>query len=93
MNIHTLDVYGMFNQILAHPSDYGFDNITDPAMSTPGANPDRYLFWDTIHPTAAGHEVLAEAAAQSLGVPEPSTWALLVVGTVVWLAVRRRRSV
>ena len=91
ITIHTLDVYSLFNQIVADPSAYGFSNVTDPAISTPGANPDTYLFWDNLHPTAAGHALLAEEAALTL-VPEPSTWAMLAVGAVVGLAagVRRR---
>jgi phospholipase/lecithinase/hemolysin len=27
----------------------------------------RYLFWDGIHPTRAGHAILAEEAARVLG--------------------------
>ena len=92
VNIHTMDVYSLFNQVVANPSSYGFNNVTDPAISTPGADPSRYMFWDTIHPTAAGHALLAEAAAQSLGVPEPSMWALLAVGTLAWLTAGLRRQ-
>ena len=35
-----------------------FDVVKDAVCR----HPDRYLFWDAIHPTKAGHEVIAEAA-------------------------------
>jgi phospholipase/lecithinase/hemolysin len=28
--------------------------------------PNRYLFWDGIHPTVAGHEIVEDAAQQLL---------------------------
>ena len=42
---------------------------------------DQYLFWDSVHPTAAAHLLAADFAYDTLvATPEPSTWAMLVVG-------------
>lgn len=60
-----LDVYGLFQQLIADPSVYNFTNITDSAQGR-SANPDQYLFWDNVHPTTAGHNQIAQAAAQLL---------------------------
>jgi phospholipase/lecithinase/hemolysin len=66
IKITTLDTYSLFNRLLDRPQDFGFTSIdrpfldeSNPAMSD---NPDRYLFWDNIHPTASVHRILAEAA-------------------------------
>jgi hypothetical protein len=76
-----LDVAGLFQQVLADPSAFGFTNVTDPAAPglDPGAssydtsqvapNPDEFLFWDEIHPTTAGHALLASAAMQLFSLP------------------------
>lgn len=87
LTIQSLDVYGLFNQMLLNPSGYGLDNVTDPAMTTSGDD-SRFLFWDSVHPTAAGHALLAQA------VPEPSALMLLMIGAGMWLAgmVCYRRS-
>jgi len=46
------------------------------------------LFWDTVHPTETGHQVIAAAALAE--VPEPQSWAVLGVALVaLGLAVRR----
>ena len=40
-----------------------------------------YLFWDGVHPTAEGHMITANFAVAALGgVPEPSTWAMMLIG-------------
>jgi hypothetical protein len=59
---------------------FGFANVTAACFNgvTVCANPDQYLFWDTIHPTAHGHSLLAAAAATA--VPEPATLLLLASG-------------
>ena len=65
-NIVLFDVYAEFNRIVANPAAYGFANTTDQAMTATGANPDTYLFWDSVHPTAAAHRLIATDAAALL---------------------------
>jgi phospholipase/lecithinase/hemolysin len=73
------DTAGLLRNIVANPATYGFTNVTDAcygaAAKTVCANPNQYLFFDDLHPSAQGHVVLAEAFAAA--VPEPSTWMLL----------------
>jgi len=40
----------------------------------------QFLFWDAVHPTEAGHLLAAEFAVEALAAPEPSTWAMMLVG-------------
>jgi outer membrane lipase/esterase len=90
---------------VVHPPS-GF-NVTSPYWSGndtggPGAlcsNPNKYLFWDSGHPTAEGHLLVAQDACNVIGacnaidarpllvaedprsaVPEPSTWAMMLLG-------------
>ncbi|MDE2000230.1 MAG: PEP-CTERM sorting domain-containing protein [Burkholderiales bacterium] len=54
------------------------------------ANPDNYLFWDGVHPTAAAHQVLGQAFAAA--VPEPESYALLLAGLGVMFVAQRRKA-
>lgn len=66
--------------------------------AAPGANPSKFLFWDEIHPTAAGHSILSTAALSAVGavaVPETGAAGLLALGLSVigaggLVAARRR---
>jgi cholinesterase len=79
-NLEVLDVNALFTQALN--GEYGFTNVTDACFNrstgTVCANPNSYLFWDGIHPTAAAHQRLEEAAiallppASSASVPTPA---------------------
>jgi phospholipase/lecithinase/hemolysin len=87
------DLYDFNASILANAAALGFTNTTDPcftdtpgsAATTPGCAPDdktidTFLYWDDIHPTAAVHALWAKAFLTA--VPEPSTWAMLLIGFV-----------
>lgn len=90
--VRIFDVYGLVGAVVADPAAYGLANVTDAcgALSN-GCDPATALFWDGIHPTVAGHALLADAMIAA-AVPEPGTWALFVAGGAVLLARRRRVS-
>jgi thermolabile hemolysin len=67
---YQYDLTALFNQALANPALFGLINVTNssaPGLS-PGdtsydasqeaPNPNQYLFWDDVHPTANVHAIL-----------------------------------
>ena len=87
------DLYDYNAGLLADAAALGFTNTTDPcftntpasAMATTacgldGANVNEFLYWDQIHPTAPVHALWAQGFRAA--VPEPSTWAMMVLGFV-----------
>jgi phospholipase/lecithinase/hemolysin len=90
VTISLLDADALFRQLIADPAAYGLTDATHPALEgmPPMAGPDadQHLFWDTGHPTATGHQLLAEAAAAA--VPEPVALSMSLLAT--WMLVRRR---
>jgi outer membrane lipase/esterase len=62
MRIRRLDVYSLFQSIVADATHFGFTNITTPCFDgvhPPCADPDHTLFWDDRHPTVFGHSFFA----------------------------------
>ena len=72
LNIVRFDVFRVLNEIVATPGAFGLTNVTQPCIAVNAnaqpfcANPDTFLFWDGIHPTVAGHRILAERARAAL---------------------------
>ncbi|WP_190303147.1 SGNH/GDSL hydrolase family protein [Methylomonas rhizoryzae] len=66
--ITEFDTYSLFDTILQAPSAYGFTNVVDACVNLPSvcADPDSYLFWDSVHPTTRLHALAAEAMAETL---------------------------
>jgi phospholipase/lecithinase/hemolysin len=64
--VHYFDTFSRFSDIIANPEAYGLSNVTDQLISTPGADPNTYFFWDGVHPTTAGHAIIANALYQSV---------------------------
>lgn len=74
----SVDVSSLFNDIVNAPSTYGFSNISQPCYQRDESNPELtgneiicdsqsdYLFWDSIHPSAAAHTLVATAIEAQL---------------------------
>ena len=96
LTLYDIDAYGLLTDAVNNPGEFHFTNVTDPCWtgaytgyatggslcSTDPAVQDSYLFWDSVHPTEAGHLLIADAGANLIGVatPELSTWAMMALG-------------
>ena len=90
--VQIFDMYSLVTAVNANPAAYGLINASDASGAIPGADPSQYLCWDGIHPTSAGHAILAQSMYAAV-VPEPSSCVLIVAGLVTFLAAVRRRSI
>lgn len=94
---YLLDVNSLYSEITSHPALYGYTDVTHSYLDTLAANPlgagdpNTYLFWDTLHPTAPGHQLIANLAFSTV-VPEPSAVALLSTFALTGAAFLRRRK-
>ncbi len=89
--VHIFDLRGLLEDVVNNPLKYGLDNVTDACAVQVGCDPSTYLFWDGIHPTSAGHALIAQGMIAL--VPAPGSVALLIaaLGPALALAARRRR--
>jgi outer membrane lipase/esterase len=63
-NIILMDLYKIGSTLAGSPGAFGLTNATNSCFNgvTVCANPDTYLYWDGVHPTAAGHRLIAALA-------------------------------
>lgn len=98
INIIPFNVNDLFSRIIAEPREFDLTNATNYCiqdlsvvpLSLPtqpvACNPDKFLFWDPVHPTTAAHRLIGESAFSVLkpvSVPEPSN----VLGVLVFGAL------
>jgi outer membrane lipase/esterase len=99
-NLYALNTY-----ILDNAASYGFTNTKDPCFANtpfsaasatgcvpdgPNANISSYVYWDHIHPTAGVQVLWAEGFRAAI--PEPSTWAMILLGFAALGYVGRRKA-
>lgn len=80
--VTIFDTYSFLTQVVQSPSAFGYTNAHDACGAAVAADCSGYVFWDGLHPTAALHQQIAEAAFAA-AVPESSTLALLAAGLLV----------
>ena len=67
-NIILFDLAKVSNTLAANPGRFGLTNASSSCLvgATVCATPDSYLFWDGVHPTAAGHRLIAALSSDYL---------------------------
>lgn len=92
--VTVFDLFGALTSFVTNPGAYGLANVSDACGAIAGCDPSTSLFWDGIHPTSAGHALLAQEMFVAT-VPEPSEYALMFAGLIMVarrLSARRRAS-
>jgi phospholipase/lecithinase/hemolysin len=77
LNLVQLNVFGLINQIISSPSTYALVDVTTGSQGVSTINPDTYLFWDDLHPTTRGHNIVAVTASKLIAPQEIWTDSLL----------------
>jgi phospholipase/lecithinase/hemolysin len=71
--IVLIDMFFFIHEVIANPSTYGFQNISEPCFVEDNEqvcdDPDSYLFWDNKHPTTMAHQAIANYVSKAVAVP------------------------
>ena len=96
ISVSLVDTFSLIDAAVSDPSAFRFINVTSSCYTgsemgggSVCSDPTGYLFWDSVHPTAAGHALVAAAAEAAL--PEPGTLAVPGIGLAGLGALRTRR--
>jgi phospholipase/lecithinase/hemolysin len=76
VTIHRFDVFGILNETVANPAAVGLTEVEEMCIRplvirrAECRHPQDFLFWDGIHPTKAGHAILARRARELMSLPD-----------------------
>lgn len=78
LKLVLVDIASAFAAVVSNPAAFGLSNVEQACIAVNacvGGTPDiqnSYLFWDSVHPTTAGHAIIAQTVQQTLiAVPGP----------------------
>lgn len=69
LEIRSLDLFSILNSVVDSPADFGIGNTESACLmfyvksGAKCSNPENYVFWDGIHPTAVIHKLIGDSAA------------------------------
>jgi outer membrane lipase/esterase len=79
IQIRQFDINAFLHTVVSSPARYGLRDVQDSCLTfgvvtnAVCADPDRYLFWDGIHPTRAGHLLISFALLKASVAMAPKT--------------------
>jgi phospholipase/lecithinase/hemolysin len=93
-----VDIFALFEEVAADPAAFGLTDIQTPCLVALRADPladcSDYLFYDGIHPTDAGHALIAGRFTATVApIPLPASVAFLLGGVGGLLVLRRRSAI
>lgn len=94
IDIHGFDTLGLSRLVVNNPTAFGFTNVTDACFSggVVCSDPDSYLYWDELHPTAHAQAIIGAAFfATVTAVPEPKQGVMLIAGLAIVARTIRKR--
>ncbi|MEB3318986.1 MAG: SGNH/GDSL hydrolase family protein [Cyanobacteriota bacterium] len=75
VDLMAFDTFDLFHRIRSQPASFGLSNVSDRCVvngvQVPACNPDQWFFWDGNHPTAKGHDLIAQAMFAQVPGPLP----------------------
>jgi phospholipase/lecithinase/hemolysin len=103
LNLISVDVFSLFNQVEANPGEFGFKDVSTPCVVgdfqtiiSVCTQPNDYLFYDSVHPTTGVHKLVADAALAAIeakSVPEPGiNLGILALGAFGAVGVLKRQQ-
>ncbi len=66
IDIVTVDIFSLTQEIISSPDEFGFNNVTDPLIEQGLPDNPEFFWWDQQHPTAEIYSLLSDVFQSAL---------------------------